>query len=329
LSLIDITEFERRWRIFERVEDKEKPHTFSNFWNYKLKIENETNHILDEDNIERTLSKLGNILKKWDWNRPLSFEECFQRLSQSLTRISEPYNRIRQFSLKNFDKIPKNELRIIWNELGSIKESQKNLNNDQGQLIMPITKPLMILWGQTPTFDSVIRDNMWLFKYKEFANSRWNSSFWIHIMNELSDFIKRNKNVDDGFRRIAENKYGTDQPVPYGRFFDVYFYAPYLETDDQKSEPNLQSKKIQNNYSTIQLQQNEYSELVDLLNELRKNGKISAVERREIEKNWRNQPNNRDLLVKDLERKIGMSTQNKQENRSISSTSHLKKKTRL
>ena len=187
----------------------------------------------------------------------------------------------------------------------------------------------MILWGQTPTFDSVIRKNMWLFKYKEFANSRWNSSFWIHIMNELSDFIKRNKNVDDVFRRIAENKYGTDQPVPYGRFFDVYFYAPYLETDDQKSEPNLQSKKIQNSYSTIQLQQNEYSELVDLLNELRKNGKISAVERREIEKNWRNQPNNRDLLVKDLERKIGMSTQNKQENRSISSTSHLKKKTRL
>lgn len=327
--MIEITEFEKRWQIFERVENKEKPHTFSNFWNYKIKIENETNHILDEDNIERTLSKLGNILKKWDWHRPCSFEECFQRLSQSLTRISEPYNRIRQFNLKDFDKIPKNELRIIWNELGSIKESQDNPNNSQGQLIMPITKPLMILWGQTPTFDSVIRDNMWLFKYKEFTNSRWTSNFWIHVMNELCDFIKRNKEMDECFRRTAENKYGTDQPVPYGRFFDIYFYAPYLETGDQKSEPESQRKNIQNGLSKIQHQQNEYSELVDLLNELRKNGKISAVERREIEKNWRNQPNNRDLLVKDLERKIGISIQNEQVNRSISSTTYLKKKQRL
>jgi len=133
--LIDILEFEKRLRIFERVENKEKPHTFSNFWLYKLKIEDENNHILDKENIERTLSKLGNILKKWDWNRPYSFEASFKRLSQSLTRISESYNRIRHFSLKDFDKIPEKELRIIWKELGSIKEPQDNLNNNQGQLI--------------------------------------------------------------------------------------------------------------------------------------------------------------------------------------------------
>jgi hypothetical protein len=66
-----------------------------------------------------------------------------------------------------------------------------------------------------------------------------------------------------------------------------------------------------------------------LLNELRKNGKISAVERRNIEQNWRNQPNTRDLLLKDLERKIGTPIQNKQENKSISSIPYSKKKTRL
>ena len=68
---------------------------------------------------------------------------------------------------------------------------------------------------------------------------------------------------------------------------------------------------------------------MDLLNELRKNGKISAVERRNIEQNWRNQPNTRDLLLKDLERKIGTPIQNKQENKSISSIPYSKKKTRL
>jgi len=327
--LIDILEFEKRWRLFERVENKEKPHTFSNFWFYKLKIEDETNHILDKENIERTLSKLGNILKKWDWNRPYSFEASFKRLSQSLTRISESYNRIRHFSLKDFDKIPEKELRIIWKELGSINEPQDNLNNNQGQLIMPITKPLMILWGQTPTFDSVIRDCTWLSNSKEFKNRRWNYRFWIHILNELSKYIKQNINVDEGFRQIALKKYGTEHLVPYGRFFDIYFYAPYTTNDDLKSETNSQLKNTQNHLSTTELQQNEYSELVDLLNELRKNDKISAVERRNIEQNWRNQPNTRDLLLKDLERKIGTPIQNKQENKSISSIPYSKKKTRL
>jgi hypothetical protein len=145
-------------------------------------------------------------------------------------------------------------------------------------------------------------------------------------MNELCKFIKLNREVDESFRRIALKKYGTEHLVPYGRYFDIYFYAPYLATDNLKLETNSQPKNAQNHFSTIELQQKE---LVDLLNELRKNGKISAVERRNIEQNWRNQPNNRDLLLKDLERKIGMPIQNKQENKSNSSIPYSKKKTRL
>ena len=148
-------------------------------------------------------------------------------------------------------------------------------------------------------------------------------------MNELSKLIKQKIKVDESFRRIALKKFGTEHSVPYGRFFDIYFYAPYLATDDIKVETNSQPKKTQNHLPTIELQQKEYSELVDLLNELRKNGKISAVERRNIEQNWRNQPNNRDLLLKDLDRKISTPIQNKQENKSKSSIPYSKKKTRL
>ena len=324
--MIDLTEFEKRWLILERIEEKERPHTFTNFWFYKLKIENETNHILDKEHIERTISKLGNILKKWDWNRPYSFEDCFRKLSQSLTRISESYNRIRYFSLKDFDKIHEQELRNIWKELGSIKETQ---DNNLGQLIMPITKPLMILWGQTPTFDSVTRDDIWFSNYKEFKNPRWNYSFWIHIMKELSNFIKQNQKVDETFQQTALKKYGTDRIIPYGRFFDIYFYAPYLETADLNSKTYSHPKNNKNHFSANQLQQNEYSELVDLLNELRKNEKISATERRNIEQKWRNEPKNRDLLLKNLEHKISMPPQNNEVKKSNSSTPYSKKKTRL
>ena len=327
--MIDLTEFEKRWLILERIEEKERPHTFTNFWFYKLKIENETNHILDKEHIERTISKLGNLLKKWDWNKPYSFEDCFNKLSQSLTRISESYNRIRHFSLKDFDKIHEQELRNIWKELGSAKETQDNVSNNLGQLIMPITKPLMILWGQTPTFDSVNRDDIWFSNYKEFKNPRWNYSFWIHIMKELSNFIKQNQKVDETFQQTTLKKYGTDRIIPYGRFFDIYFYAPYLETADLNSKTHSHPKNNQNHFSTNQLQQNEYSELVDLLNELRKNEKISATERRNIEQKWRNEPKKRDLLLKNLEHKISMPPQNNQVKKSNSSTPYSKKKTRL
>jgi hypothetical protein len=147
-------------------------------------------------------------------------------------------------------------------------------------------------------------------------------------MSELSKFINQNTKVDETFRRIALKKYGTEKLIPYGRFFDIYFYAPHLATDYIKIETNSQPKNTQNHLPIIEVQQKEYSELVDLLNELRKNGKISAVERRNIEQNWRNQPNNRGLLLKDLERKIGTPIQNKQENKSKSSIRY-SKKTRL
>ncbi len=327
--MIDITEFEKRIRILERIEEKEKPYTFSNFWFYKLKIEDKTNHILDKEHIERTILKLGNILKKWEWNKPYSFEHCIKKLSQSLTRIAEPYNRIRKVSLKDFDKIQEKELRNIWKELGSIKETKANIHSNLGQLVIPITKPLMILWGQTPIFDSVTRKDIWFSKYKEYKNPRWNCSFWIHIMKELSNIIKQNKEVDETFQQIALKKYGTNSLIPYGRFFDIYFIGSYLETADRDSETKVYQKNNQNNFLRIPAQQNEYSELVDLLNELRKNEKITATERRNIEEKWRKQPKNRDILLKNLENKISMPPQNKQIKKSNSSTPYKRKKTRL
>jgi len=51
--------------------------------------------------------------------------------------------------------------------------------------------------------------------------------------------------------------------------------------------------------------QEEYSKLVSLLNKLRSDGKISAVERRNYGKKWRTYPNNRDLLMRELNLKLG------------------------
>ncbi|MEJ2242649.1 MAG: hypothetical protein P8Y18_11000, partial [Candidatus Bathyarchaeota archaeon] len=138
-----------------------------------------------------------------------------------------------------------------------------------------------------------------------------------------------NQKVDETFQQTALKKYGTDRIIPYGRFFDIYFYAPTLETSDLNSKTNSHPKNNQNHFSANQLKQNEYSELVDLLNELRKNEKISATERRNIEQKWRNEPKNRDLLLKNLEYKISMPTQNNEVKKSNSSTPYSKKKTRL
>jgi hypothetical protein len=58
------------------------------------------------------------------------------------------------------------------------------------------------------------------------------------------------------------------------------------------------------------IQQRNYRNFVDLLNQLRSKNAISAVERRSYEEKWRTQPDNRDSLMKELECKLGKQSKN-------------------
>jgi len=85
-------------------------------------------------------------------------------------------------------------------------------------------------------------------------------------------------------------------------YFSRFLYETY---PPPQSITSYVTSKERKNEKEKREQKGNYRNLVELLNKLKKENKISAVERRNYEKSWRNQPNNRDLLIKELEHKKG------------------------
>jgi hypothetical protein len=210
--LINAKEFERKYEDFERLDFANRPNTFHGFWSIKLRVEKENSHLLDNKNINETLARLGPILKIWKWHRPYEFEHCFEPFKKSVRSISDSYSKIRNFSLMEFDKAPVKDLERIWNALGSVKP--KGSHGQYDELVMTITKPLMFLWGQTPAFDSVVREKMPSFNLTGFKNTRWEFSLWISVMTKLQTYLTSNAELVSSFRRISTEKYGNGSDGP-------------------------------------------------------------------------------------------------------------------
>ena len=294
--MIDIKEFVKRYTEFEKIDFRNKPHTFAGFWSYKLKLEKQGTHLLDRDNQTRTLLKLGPILKIWQWHRPYEFEYCFRKFKTAIKKVSGSYDRIRDFSLTNLEQVPTKELKSIWIELGSIKPQR---GQDQGKLVMTITKPLMFLWGKTPAFDSVLRERMPLSGVDGFRNVRWEFNTWITAMRRLQKYLAGHQEVLECFKKISLEKYGTDKKVPYGQFFDLYYWTKSKEQPCAKEAVPSNGEKESTIYEENH-QEEEFRNFILLLNKIKTMGKISAEEWREYRKQWQNDPKSRSILVEKL-----------------------------
>ncbi len=294
--MIDIEEFEKRYKEFEKLDFKSRPHTFHGFWRYKLTIEKQEAHLLDSNNLNETLSKLGPILRIWQWQRPYEFEYCFEPFKQAIRKVSSAYGKISKFSLTEFDQIPIEELEKIWNELGSIKPQGEY---SQGELVMIITKPLMFLWGQTPAFDSVVREKMPLFGVPGFRNIRWESNTWINAMRKLQKYLDNNPEVLNCFKKTSMEKYGTDTKVPYGQFFDLYYWTISKKGNCSKGI-NSAGREEKSIILENDSQKEEFRNFINLLNNLKRMHKITAEEWREYQKQWKDYPQARSLLIERL-----------------------------
>ena len=224
-------------------------------------------------------------LKKWRWHRPYDFDYCSNLFKSAVEKISGSYAEIRNFSLLKLDEVPQSELKKIWVSLGTIEDSK------YGKLVMKITKPLMFLWGQTPAFDTVVRANMPLFNLRGFQDTRWNFSLWMDALKRLQAHLCKNTEVEECFRKMSIQKYGTDTIIPYGQFFDLYYWVEEKSCMDLPNE-NRQEVIIDRN------KQRAYGKFIQLISRLRKHNKISAEEWREYRKQWEDNPQSRPLLFK-------------------------------
>lgn len=296
MPLIDTEEFQKRYKEFEKLDFQSRPHTFHGFWRYKLTIEKQEAHLLDDSNVNETLSKLGPILRIWQWHRPYEFEYCFEPFKQTIRKVSSAYDKISKFSLTEFDQIPIEELEKIWNELGSIKPQGEY---SRGELVMTITKPLMFLWGQTPAFDSVVREKMPLLGVTGFRNIRWEFNTWINAMRKLQKYLDNNPEVLDCFKKTSMEKYGTDTKVPYGQFFDLYYWTISKKGICSKGV-NSAGKEEKSIILENDSQKEEFRNFIRLLDNLKSMHKITAEEWREYRKQWKDYPQARSLLIERL-----------------------------
>lgn len=221
--MFNLEEFRLRFQYFRKIDYQTFPYCFGEFWKWKLRTENKSEHILDVKHLEKTYNRLSQTLKIWQWHRPYSFFELARRLKDSLERIRNAYNQIRRYSLLEFDEIPHEPLELIWHELGCVKTFEKNAGGYY--LAMATTKPLMFLWGQTLAFDSVVRERMPRFDILGVIDNYWSFEKWKKVMVRFQEGLKRQPEVVDLFKKVSSREYRTDSIVPYGQFIDLYYWV--------------------------------------------------------------------------------------------------------
>jgi hypothetical protein len=227
--LINLEEFESRFQSFRKVDSETYPYGFGEFWRWKLRTENKRKHILDAEHVKETHDRLSQTLKAWQWHRPDRFSEALaRRLLDGLEKIRDAYNQIRSYSLLEFNEIPNEPLEFIWHELGCIKTGGSR-NPPGYYLVMPTTKPLMFLWGQTLAFDSIVRPivraRMLKFDISRLSDNYWDYATWKKVMGRFQESLKQQPNVVDFFKEVSRKEYGADSTVPYGQFLDLYYWV--------------------------------------------------------------------------------------------------------
>ena len=89
--MFDSEEFKSKFTKFRQIDYGTYPYCFGEFWKWKLKIENETEHILNEKYAGIAYGKLSQTLKIWQWHRPNKFSELAPRLKDALGKMKESY----------------------------------------------------------------------------------------------------------------------------------------------------------------------------------------------------------------------------------------------
>lgn len=224
-DMFDPDEFYRRFQKFKKID---YANSFYSFWKYKVNVEAGAGHILDSTHMRRTVSKLGPILRAWQAYRPFDSSVCLERLETSLGEMVSEYDLIRNISLLEFDKAPRNVLKTIWHKLGRVKEYDGKENSYSRYYVMATTKQLMFLWGQTLAFDELVRDKMppsdYTYVRMRARNNKWTFTMWHNVMSEFQERVLEMPEFIDLCHTVCLKEFGNDEIIPYGQFIDLYYW---------------------------------------------------------------------------------------------------------
>jgi hypothetical protein len=197
---------------------------FNDFWILKNKVENQDTSILDDKHIDVTHTTLYKILKRWQTYHPEINSDPSKTLKISLKNMRNDYEQIRKYTLLNFKDIPEFTLRMIWHELGRVKEYEGETNEGGDYYAIAVTKPLLLLWGQTLAFDTRVRRNLPRRHRVSALDFKMGFSKWYGVMSSLSVELNESPEFIKEVQIISKEWFGESAATPYGRFLDIYYW---------------------------------------------------------------------------------------------------------
>lgn len=216
--MIDLEHFRFKLQSFPSKYMKD----FDDFWKWKLETENGNKHILDNSHREKTYHRLCEVLRRWQTYRGGYNPNPWRTLEDSLQRISDAYNQIREYGFLEFSEAPDGALELVWHELGRVKE-WGGYRSKGVYYIISVCKPLMLIWGQTMAFDSCVRENIPP-KYQAPKSNCWSFRTWKMVLKSFEEELKQNPKVVDFFINESLRRYKNKTVIPYGRFLDIYYF---------------------------------------------------------------------------------------------------------
>lgn len=198
---------------------------FDYLWKWKIEAESKNaTHILDGDLRKETYRRLCIILPRWQTYRNGENLNPLQTLKDSIDSVAEAYSQLRTYTLLDFDEIPSEVLETVWHELGRVKEYEGKRSATGYYYVISVCKPLLLIWGQTLAFDSYVRKHVPVSYSVPKHSSKWNLQQWIEAMREFCEHLKKDQESLDFMRKDAEQRYGRNSVVPYGRYLDIYYW---------------------------------------------------------------------------------------------------------
>ena len=198
---------------------------FTDYWLWKSRMESAGRSILDKEHIEETHLKLLAVLKKWQTYRNGSNSDTSKTLKEALWNIREEYDHLRGFSLLRFREMPKGELEVVWRELGRVKETEGRVNVGGRYYAVAATKPMLLLLGQTPAFDTKVRGNLPARYGVRVTDYKLSFSKWWGVMSELSRELKESTEFVGECEAASRRLWKDSTVTPFGRLIDVYFWV--------------------------------------------------------------------------------------------------------
>lgn len=205
--------------------------TFDEFWEYKQAVEKEGHSILDDDNLGKTARRLEETLL-WnpEWGLAQTGIPKHPVIKEILRKVAPDYAQIRHIRLGegNIGDVRRN-VAAVYEKLRGITNARRNDNPvDSKFLIVGKAKVLMFMWGQTPGFDSTVRENFNKSEYEpkpyhlpHRLRRRHSSDEFCDIIEELDRWVQKwpASNSEMPFQSLCAE-------WPVGRIIDVTYYEP-------------------------------------------------------------------------------------------------------